>query len=58
MTSLIQRLSSQHNNDEARGGKDFTLMAGFPPKDLFSCLDDTVATCKLSGEAISVRWKD
>jgi len=48
----------QQNNDEAKGGKEFILMAGFPPRDLLARLNDTVESCKLAGEAISVRWKE
>eukprot|EP00339_Tiarina_fusa_P009303 CAMPEP_0117003034 /NCGR_PEP_ID=MMETSP0472-20121206/4485_1 /TAXON_ID=693140 ORGANISM="Tiarina fusus, Strain LIS" /NCGR_SAMPLE_ID=MMETSP0472 /ASSEMBLY_ACC=CAM_ASM_000603 /LENGTH=466 /DNA_ID=CAMNT_0004703541 /DNA_START=181 /DNA_END=1577 /DNA_ORIENTATION=- len=44
------------NNEEAKGGKAFVLMAGFPPKDLLENIDNTVESCKLSGQAITVRW--
>eukprot|EP00525_Craspedostauros_australis_P009832 CAMPEP_0198113796 /NCGR_PEP_ID=MMETSP1442-20131203/5369_1 /TAXON_ID= /ORGANISM="Craspedostauros australis, Strain CCMP3328" /LENGTH=209 /DNA_ID=CAMNT_0043770977 /DNA_START=406 /DNA_END=1032 /DNA_ORIENTATION=- len=45
-----------HSNEEAKGGKDFKLMAGFPPKDLIDDVDATVEACKLSGEVITMRW--
>jgi len=32
-------------------------MAGFPPADLILDIDNTIEECKLSGQAISVRWK-
>jgi len=43
--------------EEAAGGREFTLMAGFPPRDLLADLDGTIESCKLSGEAITMRWK-
>lgn len=43
--------------EEASGGREFTLMAGFPPRDLLADLDGTIESCKLSGEAITMRWK-
>jgi len=46
-----------HSNEEAKGGKEFTLMAGYPPKDLIDDIDSTIEACKLSGQAITVRWK-
>jgi len=45
------------SNDEASGGKEFVLMAGFPPKDLFEDIDKTIDECKLSGQAVTIRWK-
>lgn len=41
------------NND----GREFTLMAGFPPIDLVPNMDSSIESCKLSGEAITMRWK-
>jgi hypothetical protein len=32
-------------------------MAGFPPIDLINDIDSTIADCKLSGQAITVRWQ-
>lgn len=51
-------LSIQQSNEEAKGGKEFTLSAGFPPKDLLESIDATVESCGLAGEAITVRWKN
>jgi hypothetical protein len=48
----------QQNNEEAKGGKEFDLKAGFPPKDLVADIDKTIESLKLSGEAITVMWKD
>ena len=45
------------SDDDAKGGKEFVLMAGHPPKDLLESIDSTVEDCKLSGQAIMVRWK-
>lgn len=45
------------SNDEAKGGREFTLMAGFPPRDLLTNIENTIESCKLAGEAITVRWK-
>jgi hypothetical protein len=47
----------QQSNEEAKGGKEFVLMAGFPPKDLITDIDNTIESCQLSGQAITVRWK-
>jgi hypothetical protein len=47
----------QQTNEEAKGGKEFILMAGFPPKDLIGDIENTIESCQLSGQAISVRWK-
>jgi len=43
--------------EEARGGREFVLMAGFPPNDLINDIDNTMEATGLKGEAISVRWK-
>jgi len=45
------------SNDEAMGGKEFELKAGYPPKDLLSKMEESIQACNLSGESISVRWK-
>ncbi len=50
-------LLSQQSNDDTKGGKEFILMAGFPPKDLMEDIDSTIDNSKLSGQAITVRWK-
>eukprot|EP00980_Cylindrotheca_fusiformis_P011906 scaffold2830_cov131-Cylindrotheca_fusiformis.AAC.27 len=46
------------NNEEAKGGKEFDLKAGFPPKDLLGDIDETIENLKLSGETVTVMWKD
>ena len=53
----VSLLLFQQSNDEAKGGKEFVLMAGFPPKDLLESIDNTIESCQLSGQAITVRWK-
>jgi hypothetical protein len=40
------------------GGREFTLMAGFPPSDLIFEVDKSVEECQLSGQQITVRWKE
>merc|ERR1712232_673036 len=45
------------SNAEAQGGREFSLMAGFPPSDLYNNIESTIENCKLSGETITVRWK-
>jgi hypothetical protein len=45
------------SNDEVKGGKEFTLTAFYPPRDLLDEFEKTVEECGLSGEAITVRWK-
>ena len=47
----------QQSNEEAKGGKEFNLMTGYPPKDLIGDIDNTIESCKLQGQAITVRWK-
>jgi hypothetical protein len=51
-------VSLQQSNEEARGGREFFLMVGFPPKDLINDIENTIEGCSLSGEAISIRWKE
>lgn len=46
------------SNEEAKGGKPFELKAGFPPKDLFPSVDVSISSMGLSGDTITVRWKD
>lgn len=44
-------------NDDAKGGKAFECKFGFPPKDLRTCVDNTVESTGLAGDTITVRWK-
>lgn len=44
-------------NEEAKDGKEFVLMAGYPPHDLVEGIDTTIEEAKLKGEAIAMRWK-
>lgn len=46
------------SNDDTKGGKEFELKAGFPPKNLLSSVDESIASAGLAGENISVRWKE
>lgn len=46
------------NNMEAKAGKEFVLMAGFPPKNLEAEMENTINSCGLNGQAVTVRWKD
>mmetsp|Transcript_4319 Transcript_4319/g.9809 ORF Transcript_4319/g.9809 Transcript_4319/m.9809 type:complete len:281 (+) Transcript_4319:1257-2099(+) len=45
------------SNPECKDGKEFTLQAGFPPKDLIGDIENSIQACSLAGEAITVRWK-
>lgn len=45
------------SNPEGSNGKEFVLKAGFPPKDLIGDIDESIESCSLAGEAITVRWK-
>jgi hypothetical protein len=48
----------QQTNEEARGGKEFVVMAGFPPEDLAGKMErETIEACQLAGQAVTVRWK-
>jgi len=46
------------NNEEAKKGKEFMLMAGFPPKSLMGDINKSIESCGLNGQAVTVRWKD
>jgi hypothetical protein len=48
----------QQSIEEAKQGREFVLMTGFPPRDLLPDMEKTVDECELSGQAITVRWKD
>lgn len=50
-------VSQQSTEEASNDGREFTLMAGFPPRDLSTDMDSTIESCKLSGEAITMRWK-
>lgn len=45
-------------NDDAKGGKAFQCKFGFPPKDLRTCVDDTIECTGLAGDTITVRWNE
>jgi hypothetical protein len=47
----------QQSLPEVKDGKEFVLMAGYPPKDLIDDIDNSIENCSLAGEAITVRWK-
>lgn len=44
-------------NDDAKSGKAFECKSGFLPKDLRSCIEETIESTGLAGETITVRWK-
>jgi len=46
------------NIEEAKKGKEFMLMAGFPPKNLVCDIDKSIELCGLNGQAVTVRWKE
>lgn len=41
-------------NDETRVGRDFKLLAKFPPVELFANINNSIKNCGLHGEAINV----
>lgn len=48
----------QQSTEEARTtGREFVLMAGYPPIDLFGDIDRTIGDVQLNNEVITVRWK-
>jgi len=51
----IYAFVAQSNADS--NSKEFELRSGFPPRDLMPNLDDTIQSCSLNGESITVRWK-
>jgi len=48
----------QQNSDEVRNGREFALMAGFPPNDLIGSIDSSIDESKLSKQVVTVRWKE
>jgi hypothetical protein len=46
------------SNDDAKGGKEFVMKAGFPPKDLVDSVDKSIESTGLAGDSITVRWKE
>jgi len=44
-------------NDDAKSGKAFECKSGFPPKDLRTCVEESIESTGLAGETITVRWK-
>ena len=46
------------SNDDAKGGKEFMMKAGFPPKDLMASVDASIASTGLAGDSITVRWME
>jgi hypothetical protein len=47
----------QHSIAATDKGKEFILMAGYPPKDLIDDTSNTIESCSLAREVITVRWK-
>ena len=56
-TMFFVFLLQQSTEDASNDGREFTLMAGFPPRDLSTDMDNSIESCKLAGEAITMRWK-
>ncbi len=46
------------SNEDAKGGKEFVMKAGFPPKDLVDSIDKSIENTGLAGDSITVRWKE
>ena len=46
------------SSEDAKGGKEFVIKAGFPPKDLLWSVDESIATSGLAGDSITVRWME
>eukprot|EP01083_Nonionella_stella_P175308 610139_1 len=46
------------SNEEAKGGREFELKAGFPPKNLLDSVNESIASAGLAGESVTVRWKE
>jgi len=44
------------SNDDAKAGKSFELKAGYPPKSLYTDLEQTIQTCGLSGATVVLSW--
>lgn len=55
---LIYAFVAQQSMDHVSQGKVFEMKAGFPPKDLMICIDETISSAGLAGESITVRWKE
>jgi UBX domain-containing protein 7 len=54
----IYAFVAQSYPDFKSRNKEFEMMVGFPPKDLMTCVDESIASAGLAGESITVRWKD
>ena len=46
------------SNEDAKGGKEFVMKAGFPPKDLVISVNESISNTGLAGDSITVRWKE
>lgn len=46
------------SSEDAKGGKEFVIKAGFPPKDLLGSVDESIASSGLAGDSITVRWME
>jgi len=46
------------SNDDAKGGKEFAMKAGFPPKDLIDSVNESISNTGLAGDSITVRWME
>eukprot|EP01083_Nonionella_stella_P284134 967109_1 len=46
------------SSDDSKGGKEFELKAGFPPKNLLPIVDNTIQSSGLAGDSVTVRWKE
>lgn len=53
---VIFAFVAQTLNDGDNQGRNFRLMAFYPPRDLKSSMSETIEGCELKGEAISVFW--
>jgi len=51
--AFLAQSTEEANSDR----REFTLMVGFPHRDLVTDMDNTIESCKLAGEAISMHWK-
>jgi hypothetical protein len=55
--SFLQLFPQQTTEEARTTGREFVLMAGYPPIDLLGDIDRTIGDVKLNGQVITVRWK-
>lgn len=56
LVGMVYAFVENEAHDNGAGGKRLDLRSGFPPKDLQTVRNKTIAEAKLSGEAVQCRY--